>query len=250
MNKINAVLVDWWNSDRDIAESAWVSTHKNDPNRPDEDVKRIIENNIVPLSHDTPKESVWFRFYLHIPIFVERQLDKYRMTTQKQNMTIEYEHGEFGRLGITQNELSLRYKTMPNTYIQLPEDILNILDKMHKDNRNYFISSYINTLKHESDVYDTAISLLKNEKDAGNITYNDLKRVREVFRGVLGTSFFTDMQLILNLNALEHIFNQRLKDEAQPETRLTCKLMLEEIIKNNIIPITIGAMIEKNGWNN
>lgn len=261
-NKIFVELLDWWNSDRDIAESAWVSTGKNNLKRSEDEVKRVIENSIVPLSHDTPKESVWLRFYLHIPIFVERQLDKYRMTRQIQDMKVISEDGELGRWGISQNELSLRYKTMPNSYIGLSDDIKNIFNRIRsanlgneilKENKyseltddynvNYEIANASMQL-----AYEQTMAYLKFAKDSNIISYDELKRVREVFRGILGTSFFTDMQIILNLNAFEHICNQRLSEHAQPETREAVRQMLYCVKDAEIIPVTIDKMISVNGW--
>jgi thymidylate synthase ThyX len=257
-NEIRVVLLDHWNSDRDVAESAWVSTQGPNTYRPDEDVKRVLETSIVPLHHDTPKECVWFKFYLHVPIYVERQLDKYRMSRQVQNMTVDSDDGSFGRLGISQNELSLRYKTMPNTYIPLPTDAVDIINRIH-DHEDFeyqhetkyspdVVELYDRVNQYASLMYDNLVKFLQFGKEHNIITASELRRVREVYRGILGTAFFTDMQIILNLNSLEHLFNQRLSDHAQPETRLAVHQMLECLVNNKILPITINKMIEVNKW--
>lgn len=244
--KTEVILLDWWNSDRDIAETAWVST-KSGQGRPDADVKRVIENSIVPLHHQTPLECVWMKFHIRCPIFVERQFDKYRMTIQDQDCQIEYNHGEFGRWSITQNELSLRYRTMPNGYLDVPDDIKTILDKTEMGTESQ-INFYRTLLDEETRFYDQFVASLKKEVDEGHISHSELKRVREVYRGVLGTSFFTDMKLICNLNSFEHIINQRYSEHAQPEAAEVAKQMLLQVIENEVAPITINKMIEKNGW--
>ncbi len=242
VNVSEVELLDYWESDRAIADSAWASTSK--LKRDDEDVFRVITKSIVPMHHDTPKESVWLKFWIRCPIYVERQLDKYRMTTQKQGFVVEWEEGEFGRWGMTQNELSLRYKTMPNTYIDMPTDVKDISHKAGK----FLSMEYALQMYNQKKTYDDIILRLVNAKDEGKITYDELKRAREFYRGILGTGFFTDMQIILNLNAFEHIMNQRLRSETQPETRLVARMMLDELINKKVAPITIEKMIEVNNW--
>lgn len=234
-------LLDHWNSDREVAESAWASTSGQE-SRSVEDVTRVITQSIVPMHHDTPKESVWFKFWILCPIFVERQLDKYRMTIQKQDFKVEYEEGSFGRLGITQNELSLRYRTMRNSYIDVPEDVRDISEKIGIN----LPESYSTIMAAEKSAYNAVIVILSERMKEGELSYSELKRVREFYRGILGTGFMTEMQLICNLNALEHIFNQRLALETQPETREVARMMLEAV--KEVCPITINKMIEVNGW--
>ncbi len=246
--KSEVKLLDFWNSDREIAESAWASTQKKE--RTEGDVYRVITQSIVPLQHDTPKEAVWFRFWIRCPIFVERQLDKYRMTIQKQDFRIEYEQGSFGRLGITQNELSLRYRTMPNGYAELPSDIQQILEKIEQEmqlpDQSLGSNFYTGIMDHALLAYTKFMEVLRVSVENESIKYNELKRAREFFRGVLGTGFLTDMQIICNLNALEHILNQRLAPEAQPEAREVARMMLDEV--EAVCPIAITEMIKINNW--
>lgn len=242
--KSEVKLLDHWNGDREVAESAWASTSGQE-NRSIEDVTRVITQSIVPMHHDTPKESVWFKFWILCPIFVERQLDKYRMTIQKQDFRVEYEEGSFGRLGITQNELSLRYRTMRNSYIDMPEDIKDIMiDKMRV--REGILDYYRVLMNAEKAVYDEIADILSKRMKEGDISYPELKRVREFYRGILGTGYMTEMQIICNLNALEHILNQRLSPETQPETREVARMMLDAV--KEVCPITINKMIEVNEW--
>lgn len=250
-------LLSWWGADNDIAESAWVSTGgRLDSKRPLEDVKRVNEF-MVEHNHSTPMESVWMKFYIKCPIFVERQLDKTRVSIQNQGMTIEYDTGEFGRWGITQNELSLRYRTMPNEAIDMPEDVKELLEKCGDEIETepgvYMYGSevakaYQEMIDRQSAHYNAIVDFLKIAVEEKRISYQELKRVREFCRGVLGTAYMTDMQIILNLNAFEHICNQRLKPEAQLETREVVSMMLDEVEKNEVAPLTIQKMIEVNGW--
>lgn len=244
--KSEVKLLDYWNSDREIAESAWASTQRN--KRTDGDVYRVITQSVVPLHHDTPKEAVWFRFWIRCPIYVERQLDKYRMTIQKQDFRVEYEEGSFGRLGITQNELSLRYRTMPNDYIRQPEDVEEIIKKtpVRVGESKYLENTYQSVMEYARSAYSNLVNNMELAVITGQISRKEMRRAREFFRGVLGTGFFTDMQIICNLNTLEHILNQRLAPEAQPEAREVAEMMLQQV--KEVCPITISAMINTNNW--
>ncbi len=245
--KSEVKLLDYWNSDREIAESAWSSTQRE--NRTDEDVYRVITQSIVPRHHDTPKEAVWFRFWVRCPIFVERQLDKYRMTIQKQDFRVEYEEGSLGRFGITQNELSLRYRTMPNGYIEPPADVEEILGRTRDREglkAHYSVGLYYEVMEFAASTYEAITRNLELAVARKEITRKELRRVREFYRGVLGTGFYTDMQIICNLNALEHILNQRLAPEAQPETREVAGMMLQQV--QEACPVTIATMIKINQW--
>lgn len=253
-NETQVILLSHWCSDRDIAEAAWASTGRDGEDRPMTDVERVVSKQIIPFDHVTPLEAVWMKFYLHIPIFVERQLDKTRMSIQKQDMTLEYQNGEFGRLGITQNELSLRYRTMRNTWYKLPEDIIRILSAIpHVEGTSrtgeMIMENYETMLRSCVFEYDRTIEFLLAAEKAGHITNGQYKRVREVYRGILGTSFFTDMQLTLNLNALKTMADKRLeKGHPQPETQWTVSLMIQEALKQEVAPLALKGLVEKGNW--
>jgi len=253
-NEIKVILLDHWCSDRDIAEAAWASTGRDRQNRPDSEVERVVTKQIIPFDHVTPLEAVWMKFYLHVPIFVERQLDKTRMSIQKQDMTIEYQNGEFGRLGITQNELSLRYRTMRNTFYPMPADIRKIGDKLDEAYPtdapgDSIIGGYEQLLQEAIDWYEPKIETMVKAWKAGVITEKEYKRVREVIRGVLGTSFYTDMQLTLNLNALKTMADKRLeKGHPQPETQWTVSLMVYEAFKQEVAPLALKGLLERGNW--
>ena len=251
---IKVLLLSHWCSDRDIAEAAWASTGRDGEDRPQSDVERVVTKQIIPFDHVTPLEAVWMKFYLHVPIFVERQLDKTRMALQGQDFTIEYQNGEFGRWGITQNELSLRYRTMKNSWYRLPEDIIDILSAIpHVEGTartgRMVIENYEKMLESCVFEYDRTIEFLVAAEKAGYVTNQKYKRVREVYRGILGTSFFTDMQLTLNLNALKTMADKRLeKGHPQPETQWTVSLMVQEALKQQVAPLALEGLVKKGEW--
>ncbi len=91
INSIKAQYLSHWEDDIDLASAAWASTVRtidDIESKNEEDVSRVVKI-IVDGHHDTPKESIWVKFYIECPIFVERQFDKYRMTQQYQDIHID-----------------------------------------------------------------------------------------------------------------------------------------------------------------
>jgi thymidylate synthase ThyX len=260
LSQIKVTLERHWGSDRNAAEAAWASTGKAE-GRSDEDVRRVV-GQLVALSHDTPKESVWLDFAITCPIFVERQIDKYRMSVQHQDFRLEYLEAPFGRWGMTQNELSGRYRTLPDRPYEMPKDVAEISAKATK---HRVVSSglvdgdvvvfaegeqtaFSNTLKALYETYQFKLTTLKEAELAGKITNAQYKRAREVWRGILGTAFLTDMRLVLNLNAFEHLINQRLAADAQMESRVVAVGMLQAVEKDGVATGMVFEMAKKNGW--
>jgi thymidylate synthase ThyX len=258
MSKIKVELLDWWGDDRTIAESAWASSHNQEviKNKTEEQVDKVIDILVIG-GHDTPKESVWLKFYLELPIFCERQIDKYRCTQQYQDIQIEYQFGKMGRDSITQNELSGRYRTLNPSFIGMPNDVVDIICQANYgeygegydgDDALATKAVWKQQLEKQYEQYQTYLDKLKNGLEENKITQEEYKRAREFLRGMLGTGYITNMQLVMNLNAFEHILNQRLSSDAQPETRQVAQMMLQEVIDKGVAPKTIQKMIEENKW--
>jgi len=263
---IEVELLDVWGTDETIANSAWVSTAKQNKDRTDTDISRVVSQMIPSddvVDHGTPLESVWLRDWIRCPIYVERQFDKYRMTQQYQDFKVEYDFGPMGRDNITQNELSLRYRTMPNSFIDIPTDVRNIskrvgdilLSDMDGESNTIYYDAetdlnkiYEEVMTTSKQAYDRIVSELFTAKNEGRITYNELKRAREFYRGILGTGFFTDMQIVLNANALKNILTQRLSKHTQPEARKVAELMLQEALKEKKINNMLNTAYEKYNW--
>lgn len=257
LKQIKVELISSWGTDRSAAEAAWASSYdkeKAEARSPD-DVERIVKG-LVNLHHDTPKERIWFEFFMTVPIFVERQLDKTRMSVQYQDFRIDCEVGDFGRHGITQNELSGRYRTIPDRPYGLPKDVAEILEKTdeashpkEQDTRltaEWFAIDFVETLDAQHQVYQSWLEELRKGEKLGAITNAEYKRAREVLRGMLGTAFLTDMRIVMNANAFEHIINQRLAREAQLESRVVAYHMVK--LAQPVAPIMVDEMIKANGW--
>lgn len=249
MNQIKVELVDYWGKDKNAAHAAWASSTDLEKleSKSEEDIIRVVTG-LVHSHHDTPKERLWMEFFLTMPIFCERQFDKYRMTVQYQGFELTYLEAPFGRDGITQNELSGRYRTIPDRPFTLPKDVEGILIKSSPTTLKDYSGDYDEILKHQHTWYQIELSRLKGAQKDGLINNSEYKRAREVLRGVLGTAFLTDMRIVMNMNAFEHIINQRLSPEAQTESRVVAYGMIKQLEAANICPHMLNSMIRVNGW--
>lgn len=254
LKQIKAELCSSWGTDRDSANSAWASSYDKlkAEAKSDADVVRVVSGMVVQ-HHDTPKERVWMEFFITCPIFVERQFDKYRMTIQMQDIQIEYLHAPFARDGITQNELSGRYRTIPDRPYELPRDVAEIYAKAdavaypEASFSAQVIAKELNSiLAAQHDTYQAQLQLLKDAEAIAAITNAEYKRAREVLRGVLGTAYLTDMRIVMNANAFEHIISQRLAKEAQLESRVVAYHMVKAF--QAVAPVMAAEMIGHHDW--
>ena len=253
-DKLKVELCSSWGGDRDIGNAAWASTKDLEKalQRSDDDVKRVVSG-IVAQDHGTPKERVFFEFYIECPIFVERQFDKYRHSLQIQDMQIDYLVATPSmRVGITQNELSGRYRTIPERSYGTPPDVQEILDKCSAADEGCSVNKGLRTVDQmllaQYALYNEYIKVMKDAEARGAITNAEYKRAREVVRGILGTSFITSMRVIVNLHSFEHIINQRLSPHAQLESRIVAYSMLAAVHNAGVAPVAVKQMMETNGW--
>lgn len=254
--QIKVELCDWWGKDRDIAHAAWASTYDAEKlsQKSDDDVRRVVSG-VVTNVHGTPKERVWLDFFITLPIFLERQFDKYRMTVQYQGIDIEFFLADMGRENITQNELSGRYRTIPDRALKLPNDVAAIharaLGTYAKGDAGLPSDSsegFARELERQHHWYQEQLLRMKAAEKAGTITNWEFKRAREVLRGVLGTAFLTDMRILCNLNSFEWIITQRLEPAAQLEGRVVAARMLQAVRAVPDLSTSVETMIETHGW--
>lgn len=159
-----------------------------------------------------------FRFYLHMPIFVSRQYLRHRMQSP--------------------NEMSGRYRTMPSEYFHLPEDVVGIFEKADDPDYNYLEPIEESWERLHQEVYGwykERLKFLREREKAGVISNSDYKRAREVLRGVLGTSFFTDIVATWDLNNLIKFWKLRLDSHAQPEIQELARQMLSQVKESNTV---------------
>ena len=230
--KILVELQEFMGSDASVANAAWVSTYDkdrredkyDDPEKVAQLVPRLIRD-----GHSTPVESVILRFWIRMPIFTDRQHMTHRIASH--------------------NGLSGRYRTLPDDWFGIPLDCIEILDKS-SENHNWggeVSRDFDQLCDRANKFYKGQLELLRNAEKAGRITNAEYKRVREILRGVLPTAGMVERTTIFNLRSFANYQRLRNSDHAQPEIKRVAELMLAEVEKAGVAPITI-ATLKETGW--
>lgn len=228
MSQIKVELQDSMGSDRSVANSAWTSStdYQKKQTKTDEDVRRVVEM-LASKKHSVPFESVVFKFWTRLPIAIDRQLEKHRISSQ--------------------SGMSGRYRTMPSDYLEMAEDILNVYNKINSEEAKIITTKYNKFCKEANDFYNLELKAMKVAEKSGTITNDDYKRVREFLRGVLPQHNLTEKVIVINLRSFSNLMKLRLKSDAQPEIQLLANLMLSEVKNANVCPLAI-EWLEKNNW--
>ena len=175
-------LEGWWGSDSRIAKIAGISYG----NTTGANTEKLLPF-LVSKGHLSPFEHAGLTFYLEIPIFVARQLLRYRH--------------------ISVNEMSRRYTTDKKTRFEfyLPEEL---------DTPNDFCED-------DKPFAQTATLMLVEEYRE----YLRRGIKPELARTILPVSLMTKMYLSTNIRELMHILYQRTKPDAQKEIQYVAKRM-------------------------
>ena len=224
--QIKVELQEWMGSDRSIANAAWTSSYNKEVKelRLDSDVERVV-NMLAESKHSVPFESVVLRFWLKLPIAIDRQLMTHRIASH--------------------SGMSGRYRTMPDEFLEIQKDITDILIK-HNHYHDY-IEEYNELCKKANSAYKLACGEFKQSEICGKITNKEFKRLREFFRGMLPQHNMTERTTIMNLRSFANFYKLRSKPDAQPEIQNIANQMLNAIKEKNICPVAITAL-EKNNW--
>ena len=227
MSQIKVELQEWMGSDRSIAESAWTSslTHQIKNSKSDSDVERVVKM-LAENKHSTPFESVIFKFWIKLPIAIDRQHMTHRIASH--------------------NGMSARYRTMPREWLSLPEDVKHIMDKAIESDSNIFVKEYEDLCTKANIWYENTIAYFKI-REGKEISNKEFKRIREFLRGVLPQHNMSERVTIFNLRSFANYQKLRNSEHAQPEIRQIAELMLKEVKAKNIAPIAI-EWLEKNNW--
>lgn len=168
-------------------------------------------NYLYKNGHNTPFESVTFTFEVKAPIFVFRQWHRHR--------TQSY------------NELSARYKELPEEFY-VPE--LDQITEQSSDNKQMRTTT-INTY---TDAIQKHIKVSCSDSFA---TYHELIKLgcpRELARSVLPVGTYSHMFCTMNLHNLFHFLRERLHPHAQYEIRVYAQAILELI--EPIVPHSVA----------
>lgn len=226
MHQIIVELQETMGSDLSIANAAWTSTYDKDKREikyTDQEKINSLVRRLILDGHGTPIESVVFRFWIKLPIFVDRQHMTHRIASH--------------------NGLSGRYRTMPDEYYSLPKDVYDILEK----GRLLVLKEKYNSVCSMAyEYYNSAISMLKQSELDGTISNAEFKRAREIMRSQLPVAGMTERTTIMNLRSFANYQKQRNSDYAQPEIKKVAQLMLQEVKKSNVCPVALSTLEEIN----
>lgn len=233
MSQIQVELQETMGNDRSIANSAWTSstTLEDKTKRTDADVARVVRM-LITQKHASPIESVVFRFWIRMPIAIDRQHMTHRIASH--------------------NGMSGRYRTMPEDYLNVPEDIKDIIKNNYKkygdtkyfDNGTEIIDRYYEICDEANSYYQWLMLEFKEAKKTELITNDQYKRVREFFRGVLPQHNMTERVTVMNLRSFANYQKLRNSEYSQKEIRQVAQLMLKCVEDSNICPIAIQTLKE------
>lgn len=248
MEQIQVELQDFLGNDRWIANAAWTSSFDKEKReaRTDEQVAEIVQR-LAKDGHSTPFESIVLRFWMRIPIAIDRQVMTHRIASH--------------------NGMSGRYRTMPTEYFDMPDDVceisnrivyknqIEIVDKLGNSKGTSFsrdfdniYEAYIQACETANHSYSHIIELAREAERDGRINNKEFKRLREFTRGVLPQNNMTERTTIMNLRSFANFQRLRNSEHAQPEIRQVAELMLKAVKQANICPIALESLITNN-WN-
>lgn len=220
MNKINVLdhgfvrLVDYMGSDLSIVRAARVSYDAAWRAGENEGSDKRLIHYLWKNQHTTPFESVTFTLEIKAPIFVFRQWHRHR--------TWSY------------NELSARYKELPEEFYVPDPAVLGVQSKNNKQARDI------------SDVSPewaaSQIAAIRESCIAAFAVYRDLLAMdvpRELARSVLPMATYSHMFATVDLLNLLKFLTLRCDSHAQYEIRVYAEAMRELI--RSIVPIALEA---------
>ena len=201
-------LVDIMGSDQRVIDAARVSTGtKSEPDRDTILIKYLMNNH-----HETPFEKVVFEFHIKCPLFVARQWMRHRISSF--------------------NERSARYRVFEEShYIPNLSDIPACYTEED-------LAEYSAALDAQFNIYKKLYSKAEAHPEWR-------KRAREVWRGLLGTSFYTEFFWTVNFRSLMNFLELRLDPAAQLEIR-EFALAIQQLIQDSAaIPVSYSAFQER-----
>lgn len=224
MNQTNVLdhgyvrLVDHMGSDLSVVRSARVSYDAAWQAGEDSGSDHRLINYLWSHRHTTPFEAVTFTFEVHAPIFVFRQWHRHRTWSF--------------------NELSARYRELPEQFYVPDASVLKAQSKNNKQGRDGDLDPRTTSLMQ---------MIITRQGEQAFQSYRQMLEAgvaRELARSVLPVSTYSTMFATVNLLNLLKFLTLRCDEHAQYEIRVYADAILELI--RPILPITVEAW-EKNG---
>jgi thymidylate synthase (FAD) len=207
-------LVDWMGTDESVVRAARVSYDAVWRAGRDEGSDTRLINYLWNHKHTSPFESVQFTFDVKAPIFVFRQWHRHR--------TWSY------------NELSARYRELPEEYYIPSPTVIGTQSKDNKQGRQL-------DPELEKQREDEIVNYRDHCHDAFMLYRSLLKEgwPRELARSVLPLSTYSHMFATVSLLNLFKLITLRSDQHAQYEIRVYSDAMLKLI--EPIVPVCVGA---------
>lgn len=204
-------LLSHFGDDLMVVNAARVSYGKNKAIFDEKDEKLI--KFLVEHKHIAPFRHPQLQFRIECPIFVERQLFKHQV-------------------GMSANSLSGRYVDFSDNYFKITN-----LRKQAKSSKQ----------GSEGEIEDPALLKKMNDHiENSSVLYKELCEAgvaKEQARIILPLALETQFIWTGSLLAFIHLWNLRLKPDAQMETREVAKMMLDEVfnLENNPFEFSLKA---------
>lgn len=216
MQPVPDTKTDDWTGDLEISRNARVSYDA--PGRP-EDEKLI--NYLLKNGHNTPFEAMTATFEVKAPIFVLRQWHRHRTWSF--------------------NELSARYRELPEEFYVPSADVIGCQAKDNKQMRD--ISDQLTG--GERDFAEQTRTLMKKNNETSFKVYRGMlsKGVpRELARTVLPLATYSHMFGTVNLHNLFKFLEERLHKHAQWEIQQYAQAMLKLV--EPVAPVAVAAFFD------
>lgn len=210
---MRAELIDIMGDDLAVVNAARVSygKQKNEFNDKDERlIKYLLEH-----GHTSPFRHVMLKYRINCPIYVERQLFKHQV-------------------GMSANSISGRYVDFSDSYYQIEQF------RYQSDSSKQGSAGSLEPSKNEEALMwqQTAIDVCK--RAYGKLI--DLGVAKEQARTVLPLCLNTTFIWTGSLQAFINLFSQRLKPDAQQETRELVQLMLNELEQSGKLTVSLTQL--------
>jgi len=222
-DQIKVELQEYMGSDRSIAEAAWTSSTTLEAKelRTDADVERVVKM-LINDKHASPIESVVLRFWIRMPIAIDRQHMTHRIASH--------------------NGMSGRYRTMPSEFLGAPEDVVDLSTFINPE----YLEEYNRLCTEANHFYQKVMLSFKMATKDSLISKEQYKRLREFYRGVLPQHNMTERVTVMNLRSFANYQKLRNSEYAQPEIKDVAQKMLKAVEEANICPIALQALKENN----
>ncbi len=208
---MKAELLEVFGNDLMVCQSARVSYSKDASNYTEEQNDRLI-NFLAKHNHWSPFSHPKVQFRLEMPIYVERQIIK----TQA---------------GVEYNSISGRYVDFSDTYTTIKEWRKQSTDSKQGSDGEVEAQEYCSSIEHDAiehckEAYNRLISLGVSKEQA---------------RSVLPLNLNTTMIWTGSLYSFIRLCKQRLKSDAQQETRELVQMMLDQVKENKSFEQSLKA---------